>query len=496
MEYFIQALHHMFAIDTMLILAIGVFVGVIVGALPGLGSAIGITLCIPFTFTMNNVAAIALIVGVYAGSTYGGCISAILINTPGTPQSAATCFDGFPMALKGKSEEAIGWATIGSVVGGTLSCFILIFCAPQLAAVAVKFGPIEMFALILMGMTCIVTVSGENVFKGLLSGAIGISLCMVGLDPMTGDVRFTFGNFTLSGGFDLIPVLVGIFALSEVLVRIDILTRQKLTNIISCKGMRFPSLKNALSRIKIMLHASVVGGFFGILPGVGAAPAVFFVYGEAKRISPNGDKFGTGEPDGILAPETTNNAVTGGALVPTLALGLPGDGATAVMLATLMLHGVTPGVRLMIDSPDIVYAIFLILFIANFMLIPMGILTSKWFSYMLRMPESLFLPMIVLICMLGAYGSRNSEFDLITALGAGLLGVFFRYLSIPAAPLVIGLVLGSQFEFALRQTFVLTRGDITELFNHPIAIGLILVVILLLLAPLRKNLRRKKAESV
>ena len=492
MEYFLTAVEHLLSFQALFIVLAGTMVGVVVGALPGLGSVIGITLCIPFTFTMDHVQAITLLVGVYAGSTYGGSISAILINTPGTPQAAATCMDGFPLALKGKAEEAIGWSTFASVFGGTISCFILLLAAPQLAALAMKFGPVETFALILMGMTCIATVSQGDMFKGVLAACIGLFLGCIGTDPLSGDLRFTWDIFVLSGGIDIIPVLVGIFALSEVLARIDILARNNVTNIIRCTGLKMPGLKDLKTRWSVLFKSSIIGSFVGIMPGVGGAPAAFISYGEAKRTSPRKASFGEGEPDGILAPETANNAVTGGALVPTLALGLPGDAATAVMLATLMIHGVTPGVRLMVDSPDIVYAIFLVLFLCNFCLIPTGMLVTKFFSWMLRLHEAIFLPMVVIICILGTYGVRNSYFDLVVALIAGGLGIVLRYFKISPAPLVIGLVLGPQLEISLRQSILVTRGNIESMFiGHPIALVLYLMTILLLAWPFVQSYREK-----
>ena len=325
--------------------------------------------------------------------------------------------------------------------------------------------------------------NGRHIDTGLWpSGKVSVS-------PRVG---FTWDIFVLSGGIDIIPVLVGIFALSEVLARIDILARNNVTNIIRCTGLKMPGLKDLKTRWSVLFKSSIIGSFVGIMPGVGGAPAAFISYGEAKRTSPRKASFGEGEPDGILAPETANNAVTGGALVPTLALGLPGDAATAVMLATLMIHGVTPGVRLMVDSPDIVYAIFLVLFLCNFCLIPTGMLVTKFFSWMLRLHEAIFLPMVVIICILGTYGVRNSYFDLVVALIAGGLGIVLRYFKISPAPLVIGLVLGPQLEISLRQSILVTRGNIESMFiGHPIALVLYLMTILLLAWPFVQSYREK-----
>jgi putative tricarboxylic transport membrane protein len=459
---------------------------------------LGITLCLPFTFGMHNASAISLLLGVYAGSVYGGCISAILINAPGTPASAATTFDGFTLAQKGFSEKALGWATLGSVFGGMFSCAVLVMCAPQLASVAMRFGPPETCCLIFMGLTCICTVSQGDIFKGILSGMIGLFVASVGQDTMTGDERFTFGFFPLTSGFELIAVLVGVFALSEVFQRVDIVIREHITNIIKCTGLRLPSLRELdKSRLLLLLKSSCIGSFIGILPGSGTSAAVFLSYGEAKRSSPRRENFGKGEPDGIIAPEAANNAVTGGALVPSLALGLPGDAVTAVMLATLIIHGITPGVRLMQDSPDIVYSMFLSLSVANLLIIPFGWLASKGFSYMLKLPESILLPIITLLCLLGSFGVRNSMVDLWTCVIMGAFGLFMRYFKMPPAPLVIGLVLGPMFELSLRQTYLLKQGKmIRTLTEHPIALFLFIVAVLMLGFPMLRGLWKNVCNNI
>lgn len=495
-QHLLEGLRMVTSLDTFTCLVIGVVVGVIVGALPGLGSVLGITLCLPFTFTMDNITAISLLVGVYAGSVYGGSISAVLINTPGTPASAATTFDGFAMAKAGQAEKALGWATMASVFGGVFSCFVLILAAPQLAAVAMKFGPVETCALIFMGLTCISSVSKGSQIKGVFSGLLGLLLAVVGQDPMTGDLRFTFGFFSLSGGFDLIGVLVGTFALSEVLMRIDIVTREKIKNIVKCRGFAFPSWQEWKPRLVLLLKSCIIGSVIGILPGTGSSAAAFISYGEAKRSSPRRAGMGKGEPDGIVAPEAANNAVTGGALVPSLALGLPGDAVTAVMIATLIIHGVTPGVRLMVDSPDIVYGIFLSLTIASILIIPIGYLVAKGFAYILKLPESLLLPVITFLCLLGSFGVRNSLVDLWSTVVTGFLGALLRYFEVPLAPLVIGLVLGMQFEVSMRQAILINTGGFTSLVTqHPIAVFLLVISLLLLFSPLLRALYDSYARN-
>lgn len=469
---------------TLLMVFCGTLFGVVLGALPGLGSIVGISVVLPFTFSLDSASAIALLLGVYAGSIYGGSISSILINTPGTPQSACTAFEGYPMALQGRAGEALGWATIASVLGGCFSCILFLIFAPQLAAYSAKFGAVEMTALIFLGMSSICTLSATSKCKGIFSGLVGLMFAIVGQDPMTGEVRFTFDSYALMSGITLIPIVVGAFAMTEILARVDAIARTEVVNPIKCSRMILPSIRQIAARWSVLLKSSLIGMVVGVLPGAGSTAAAFISYGEAKRSSPHKDNFGKGEPDGIIAAESSNNAVTGGALVPAMALGIPGDAVTAIMLATLILHGVVPGVRLMQESPVVVYSAFCTLLIANILLIPCGILVMRGFVQLLRLPEQLFLPFIYLICILGAYSARGNMVDLYLTFFAGGMGILFRYFSIPVAPLVIGLVLGFPFEYSLRQTFIVSNGNIfSSLPEHPIALFLLCLTVLIQLAP-------------
>ncbi len=497
MEAIQSAFGQVFDPICLLAIFLGTLWGVMIGALPGLGSILAITICIPFTYSLNQAAAIALLLGVYCGSVYAGCISAILINTPGTPQSAATVLDGFPMAQNGKAGEALGWATGSSVFGGLFSCIVLILCGPRLASFALRFGPIETFALIFMALTCIGSISSGSMLAGILSGFVGLFIVTIGSDPISGDMRYTFDIFKLSAGFDLVPVVVGVFALSEVLSRAAEFRHAKPPQVIYTK-MQWPPLNEWWRRRKVLLKASLIGSAVGIMPGTGASTAAFLAYAETRRSSPNRAGMGKGEPDGIIAAEASNNAVTGGALVPSLALGLPGDGVTAVMLATLVLHGITPGVRLMIDNPVTVYAAFIALFLANLVMALHGVIVARLFSKFLRIPEPLLMGMVVILCMLGTYGIRSSVFDLFVTLGMGIFGFIFRSFGMPIAPLVIGMVLGNQFELSLRQGLLMTKGRFSQFFiGHPIAVALFILAGIILFGPMVKKLlaRRKNHEQ-
>ena len=475
---------------------VGVMLGMIVGALPGLGSVVAITICLPFTFGMPSVSAIALLLGVYCGSICGGSIAAVLINTPGTPQSAATAFDGYPMARAGKPGKAIGWALAASIFGGVFSCVILTFAAPQIAVFALQFGPLETCALILMGLTCISSVSANNQFKGLAMGVLGLLLACVGMSPFSAESRFTFDIFALNSGIDLVAVIVGVFALSEVLDRVERMRREaRVENGTSCR-VQFPSLGEWRGRMSGLVKSSLIGTFVGILPGTGAATAAFLSYGEARRSSPRRENIGKGEPDGIIAAESSNNAVTGGALVPSLALGIPGEPVMALMLATLTLHGITPGVRLMADNPDIVYSTFLSLILANLLIIPTAIITVRGFGKLIKFPTAILLSIIVICSLLGVYLPRSNMFDVWMALLIGVIAFLMRFADFPVAPFLIGYVLSAQLEYRLGQA-VIYKGDmpLTEyLFNAPVALVLFAVSACLLLAPMLRPLwagRRK-----
>jgi putative tricarboxylic transport membrane protein len=457
MDY-LTAIYLVFDPITLTFLFMGVFVGVIIGALPGLGSVVGITVCLPFTFGMEPVQAIALLLAVYVGTVYGGSISAVLINTPGTPQAAATAIEGYPMGQRGQGGQALGWATMASVIGGIFSCLILMFAAPQIAKFALRFGPIETFALIFLGLTCICSVSAGNLAKGLISGVIGLALATVGSDPISGDLRFTFDIFSLSSGITLIPVIVGVFALSEVLVQVEKSSSGSVSEMTKGTRIIFPTIRQIKDRWVVLLKSSIIGTGVGVLPGTGAATAAFMAYGEAQRSSQNRDNFGKGEVDGIIAAESSNNAVTGGALVPTLALGIPGDPVTAIMLATLTIHGITPGVRLMQDNPETVYSTFLLLMVANFIMPLAGIPIVKIFFRLLQIPKTALLSGIAVLSLLGSLTARGNPFDLLVAGVSGFVGYIMKRNGFPLAPLVIGLVLGEQFELSLRQA-LFYKGD-------------------------------------
>lgn len=465
---------------------IGTFLGIVVGGLPGLGSVVGLTICLPFTFTMEAGPAIFLLLAVYCGSVYGGSISAILINTPGTPQAAATTLDGYPMAREGQAGLALGWATTASVFGGLFSCAVLIAAAPQLARVAVRFGSIEVFALIAMALICIAAVSHGSMLKGLMMGVLGLFVSLIGSDPITGTPRFEFGLFDLTAGLDLIAVVIGLFAISEVMVRIA----EKEDSIAAVRSVQMvlPPLKAWKTRIGGLLRSSAVGCGVGALPGTGAATAAFISYALAKQSSPRRDKLGQGEPDGIIAAESSNNAVTGSAMIPTLALGIPGDVVTAILLNALLIHGVTPGVRLMAENQALVSAIFAALIAINIVMLALAFPVVRLFGVLLRIPERFILAGVVSLSLIGAAAVRGNPFDVLISVIFGIVGFVLRQGRFPLAPLAIGLVLGPQLEQTFRRGMLIKGDDFVAFFTHSwIASGIFAVTVLLLIIPLLRK---------
>lgn len=471
METLLSALSSLADPAILAILIGGTAAGILIGAMPGLGSVLAITLALPLTFVMGPEPSIALLLGLYAGSVYGGSLSAILINTPGTPQAAATVFDGYPMMQQGKGDLALGWATVASTIGGIISVLVLILAAPLLARFGLKFGPVEYFALGLFALTCVVSVSRENLLKGGLACCLGLIAATIGQDPLTGDVRLHFSSFNLMAGISLVPFLVGLFALSEVFWRVA-QRDNAATPPASATGFRFPPLGDIARRWRVFGKSAMIGTWIGTLPGVGATASSMVSYAEAKRSSPNRARFGKGEPDGIIASETANNAVTGGALVPTLSLGIPGDPITAVMLGALIIQGITPGPRLFVEHADLMTFIFVALLVVNLSLIVLGALMGPVFARAIRAPEPVLLAIIVVLLAIGTFSINSNGFDLLLMLASGVLGFFMRVLRFPLAPMVIGFVLGPMIEQSLRQGMVIARGDFVFFLQQPIALVL------------------------
>lgn len=465
-------------------ICLGVLAGITVGALPGLTATMTIAILTPLTFGMAPDIGIALLLGVFVGGIYGGSITAILINTPGTPASIATTFDGYPMTKQGKAGQALYMALSASVAGGLISAIILITVAPLLSKVALQFGPPEYFGLTVFGISIISSVSGKRLVKGIIAGIFGIILSTVGMDSITGVPRFTFDNSDMLAGFNLIPILIGVFAVSEVFYQI-LRPQNKHEGFKGKIPHTYIKFKEMKSYLFSMVRSGLMGTFIGIVPGTGGGIAAFVAYAEAKRASKHPETFGHGEPDGVAAAESANNATTGGALVPMLTLGIPGDPVTAVLIGAFMIQGLQPGPLLIQQNPTTVYALFAGLLIANVMLYVLGCIGLRHFAKVANIPQQILGPVVLLLCFVGSYAVANNMVDVCAMLALGLIGFFMKLYGFPGAPLVIGMILGPMVEKSLRQSLTMSDGDWSIFLYNPIcAIFLALTIVVSVVMPI------------
>ena len=480
-EPYLSALGYMLSNPTtFLLIVVAVIWGIIFGSVPGLTGIVGVALLIPFTFAFGPIEGLLLLAGVYVGSTFGGSISAILFNTPGSPEAACTALDGYPMARRGEAGKAIGYALAASAIGGIFGTLVLMMLTPPLAQLALRFGPAENFALAVLGITAIASIGTNSVLKGLIAGLLGLGVAIVGMDPITGHGRFTFGNNMLLTGISFVPAIIGIFALSEVLTRFSQGESQK-GLIDSNVSVKLPSIREFLKTWVTLARSSVIGTFIGAVAGVGATTAAFISYSEAVRWSRHPERFGTGVPDGIVAPESANNAGVGGSMIPLLAIGIPGSATTAVMLGGLTIHGIVPGPLLVQQNSDIVFSIFIGMMLANILMLAFGLRLARFFALVLRAPYAIVGPAIVVLCMTGVYALNNNVTDIAVMLAFGVFGFILRRLEFPIAAFIIGLVLGPIAEFSLRQGMMTNGFDFWNIAFRPIA-GTLLVLSILSLA--------------
>lgn len=465
---------------SILLLVGGIVLGLVIGILPGLGPPIAIALALPFTFYLDTVPSLILLLGIYSAAIYGGSISAIAVGIPGTGAAIATVQDGHKMFKSGQGGEALGFSLTGSIIGGLFSVICLALISPLLAQLAAKFGPREYLAISVFGLVVVVRVAGKSLSKGLLMGGLGIFLTTWGLDELNGTERYTFGSYHLYEGLPLVPFLVGLFAMSEVMIGAE-RAFKKIEFTQSSLTVKLPGLKRLAKMKDVLLRSSIIGTIIGIIPGEGAAVGAFFAYSEAKRKSTNPDKFGTGIPEGIVAPETANNATVGGALVPTLTLGVPGSPAAAVLLGALLIQGLAPGPRLFAERPDLMYSIFIGLFLINILMMFIGLVAIRFAARIIMVPTTIILPTVMLLSFVGIYSVSNSFFNVGVLLGAGILGYVVRKLGYSIAPLSIGFVLGPILENSLRQSMTIADGSVIEFFNTPIGLTIYAVLLLTIL---------------
>ena len=482
MEPVIHGLSLIFDPFNVMLIFAGVVIGVAVGALPGLSSPMAVALLIPFTITLDPVPAICMMAALYCAGTFGGSITAILINAPGAPPAAATALDGYPMAKRGEAGRALGLAAVSSVLGGIFSLLIFLVAAPLLAKVALQFRPPEYFALTVFALSMLASISGKSSLRNLIAGAFGVLIGTAGIHLTTGVERFTFGFYELTEGISFVPVLIGLFAVGELFGQSQALNvaYERITSVV----IKLPSRDDFRKVRWTILRSSGIGTFIGILPAEGATVAAIMGYNEAKRWSKNKEEFGEGAVEGIAGPEAANNAATGGAMVPTLALGIPGSATTAIILAALIMHGFRPGPYLMQQTPHFIYAIFGAMLMANFMFLGIGLAGAKLFSRITLIPRQLLWPAVFVFSMIGAYSFASSIFDIWVMFIAGVVGFLMKRHGFGPAPLVMGLILGKLVEESLSQSMIMFDSNWFRFFESPIVDFFFLLTITGLLWPL------------
>jgi putative tricarboxylic transport membrane protein len=473
---------------------LGVLLGTIIGALPGIGPSAGVALLLPITFGMSPVTAMIMLAGIYYGAMYGGTITSVLINTPGESASVMTTLDGYQMALKGRAGAALGMAALGSFIAGTLSVVLLTLSAPPLAEWAVTFGPPEYFALMVLGLTTLASLTGGSMLKGLAMAMAGLLMGTIGIDLMMGEPRYTFGQVELLDRLDFLPVAVGLFAIAEILyniyhpVRIDPIKA-------TLSGL-LPTRQDWRDSWGAIGRGTLIGFFVGVLPGAGATISSFLAYAAERRVSRRPEQFGTGVIEGVAAPESANNAASTGALVPLMALGIPGSGTTAVMLGALTLYGLQPGPLLMSTHPEVFWGMAASMYVGNVMLLILNLPMAPVFASILRVPYAVLIPIIIGISLFGVYSVENSVFNVAMAMLFGGIGFVMRMYNYPPAPLVLALVLGPMLEKALRQSMQMSLGSVDIFFTRPVSAGILAFALVALLYPVFVSLwsrRRGKA---
>ena len=471
----------------------GVLLGTVIGALPGIGPSAGVAVLLPVTFGMQPVTAMIMLAGIYYGAMYGGTITSVLINTPGESSSVMTTLDGFQMALKGRAGAALGMAAIGSFFAGTASVVLLMIAAPPLADLAVTFGPPEYFALMVLGLTTLASLTGGSMLKGMLMAIAGLLLGTVGIDLLLGAPRYTFGNVNLLDGVDFLPVAVGLFAVGELLynlyhpVRVEPI-KAKLSGLL-------PTRQDWKDSWGSIVRGTLIGFFVGMLPGAGATISSFLAYAAEKRVSKRPEQFGTGVIEGVAAPESANNAASTGALVPLMALGIPGSGTTAVMLGALTMYGMQPGPLLVSTHPDVFWGLVASMYIGNVMLLVLNLPLAPAFASVLRVPYSVLIPIIIGISLFGVYSVDNSLFHVgITVLFGGL-GFAMRLYGYPPAPLVLALVLGPMLEKALRQSLQMSLGSAEIFVSRPVSAIILGFALLAVLFPMVSWIRSQRSAA-
>ncbi|MBQ3652954.1 MAG: tripartite tricarboxylate transporter permease [Synergistaceae bacterium] len=477
---------------TFMMVVFAIVVGTIFGALPGVSATMAVALGLPFTYSMQPVPAIVFLVAVYCSSITGGSITAILFKIPGVPSSAPTTFDGYPMAQRGEAGKALGIALGSSAIGGLVSALAMLTLSPQLTQAALSFSPSDIFAVTFMGLSILTCLDSKNILRTLISGLLGLLLACVGQDPMYAVQRLTFGNGELIAGLEMIPVLIGIFAVTEVLKQTKKRDKLSADEGTASVNTKMPSFREWWGIKWLLARCSVIGTIVGILPGAGATIASFLCYSSETKLSKHPEKFGTGIIDGVAASETANNAATGGAMVPLLSLGIPGGNAAAVMMSALVLKGVQLGPLLLVNQPQYLSATFASMVVTNILMVIVAIAIAKVFAQILAVPYSYLGPIIIMLAIIGSYATNMSIADVKIMAIAGVIGLVISACHFNSAALILGLVLGVICEGNFSRAYTISRADVVAMFSRPVAGTLMVVSIVLLLWPIVSSLFRKK----
>lgn len=483
----------------LIFLTIGVMVGMVVGALPGLSATMAIAILTPLTFWLAPEQGFAVLIGIYNSAIFAGGISAILINTPGTPASIASSFDGYSMTKQGKGGLALGINVIYSVLGGLISTLVLSIFSFPLANLAMKFGAPEYFSLAIFGLALMASVSGGEPLKGLIMGTLGMILATVGMDPISGIQRYTFQNINLIDGISFVPIMIGVFGIGEVLVQIY----DEFSNKINSKevgeiGRIFPTKEEIKKTIPGSLFAGIVSPIIGAIPGAGGDIASIICWDQAKRMSKEPEKFGSGSVEGLAATCLANNGVIGGALTTMLTLGIPGDSVTAILIGALMMYGMIPGPKLFVENPSFVYGMISLMVLANLCILLIGLLGAKASSKILSVKKEYIWSTVLIFSVIGSYSLQNSYFDILIVAISGLIGFIFRKMNFPLGPFILGILLGKLAESNLRRALLISDASYSIFITKPISLFLIVITLIIVITPVIKSLKKstKKTENL
>ncbi len=495
LEHMIPATGLLFTLENILWINIGVFIGSVFAAIPGLSVILCVILFLPVTYSMTAIPGMMFLLGIYCAGGYGGSVSAILINTPGTPHAAATMLDGHPLSEKGRTKAALKIALYASTFGGIFSALMLLFLGPQVARVAAQLGTAEYFMVCVFGLTIIAGVSGKSMIKGLISACLGLLISCVGSDPMTSYDRFTFGVSRLYLGLDLAVCLIGLFALVEIMSKAEKRLDRLNLDTAQIKDDGVITKSEYKRMVRPVLLSSIIGVMVGIIPGTGASEASWFSYNTAKNMSKHPEEFGHGSVEGIAAAESANNAVTGATLIPLLTLGIPGDGTVAIMLSALMINGLNPGLSLFTTQGDIMYAIMLGLILVNIFMLLQGKFLTSLFAKVVSIPQEILTPIIVIFCFAGAYSVNENYFDVGIALIFGILAWILRKLELPPVPILLGLVLGSMTETNFRRALLISNGNPKIFFSSVYCIIFLVLILLAVGTIVRGKMKERNAQK-